>query len=344
LSPSAEPETGAGGFHPFYEWLPDRFAIPFIAKIMLALLVGFAFLIPRYLAVGDAIIADWSWLLCVIIVAALLCLYYATHTFRGMFRPLNLRLPESEAKFPARIEHLSDREFLAGGIIFAFLNCVVGLVLDVPDGGFWDVATLFIGFFVAGFVCGMPVAGIRGVVITLIRYLDGGPKVDYTSPDGCGGFLFLGQALIKFSGVTLIVGVLMSIFLLKFGWSQQTDALVDVVRAVMWMWIALPFLLSLTILLAPASRANQLLMNHKIEQEVQLALALNQVQGDLDEADADRREAARREIEHLGSLRAQLHQMRVWPLNNQTNISFGILFITNAVAAFESIRGLIYKG
>jgi hypothetical protein len=84
-------------------------------------------------------------------------------------------------------------------------------------------------------------------------------------------------------------------------------------------------------------RANQLLMNHKIEQEVQLALALNQ-------ADADRREAARREIEHLGSLRAQLHQMRVWPLNNQTNISFGILFITNAVAAFESIRGLIYKG
>lgn len=167
----------------------------------------------------------------------------------------------------------------------------------------------------------------------------------YTNPDGCGGILFLGQALIKFSGVTLLVGVLISIFILEFGWSQRTDTFVDVVRAVMWMWIAFPFVLSLAILLAPASRANQLLMNHKIEKEVEVALDLNKTQADLGEArDADRREALRREIDRLGSLRKQLHQMRVWPLNATTHISFGILFVTNAVAAFESIRGLIHKG
>jgi hypothetical protein len=332
-------------FHPFYEWLPDRFPIPFIVKMLVAIAAGFLFLASRWLAVGDAIVTDGSWLLGAIITTALICLYYATHTFRAMLQPLNLRLPEGAAKFPARLEYLSDRDFLRGGLFFALLNCGVGWLLDASDGDGWEVATLYLGFFLAGFACGMPVAGIRGVVITLIRYLDCGPKVDYTNPDGCGGFLFLGQALIKFSGVTLLVGVLISIFILKFGWSDQTDTFVDVARAVMWMWIALPFLLSLTILLAPASRANQLLMNHKIQTEVELALELNRAREDLEQVgDNDRREGLRSEIERLGKLRAQLHQMRSWPLNPQAHISFGILFVTNALAAFESIRGLIFKG
>ena len=99
-------ETGT--FSPFYEWLPGRFPIPFIIKIMLAGAVGFLFLIPRYLVVGDQIIADWSWLLCVIITTALICLYYATHTFRAMFRQLNLRLPKGKARPSFRAER-SDR-------------------------------------------------------------------------------------------------------------------------------------------------------------------------------------------------------------------------------------------
>ena len=227
------------------------------------------------------------------------------------------------------------------------LNCIVGWNLCVPDDTFWPKITTYIGLFLAGFACGMPVAGIRGVVITLTRYLDQGqPKVDYTNPDGCGGFLFLGEALVKFSAVTLVVGLLLSIYILEVKWLPSSNNSSVIVQATMWMWITLPFLLSLTILLAPASRANHALTNHKIQVEVELALSLNNSRDALQEAgnDADRRDEIRREIEYYSTLRTQLHQMRTWPLNPETNIKFVILFISNAWVALESIRSMITTG
>lgn len=338
-----------GKFLPFYERMAANSSImQLVAKIQLSLAAGFLFLFPRLLAVGDEIVTDWSWLLGVIISTSLICLYYATHTFRAMFRSLNFRLPEGEATFPARLSYLRDRQFVLGGFSFAIMGCGVVKFLYRYDGAFWNVATLYLGTFLASFATGMLLVGIFGVLMTLARYLDGGPKVDYSNPDGCGGFLFLGAALVKFSGVTLVVGVLIWIFTLKFEWSPQLqspqlDRLLPLV--VIWFYVPLPFVLALMILLVPASLANQLLTSHKIEQEIKLALAFNKTQADLEgTVDGSRREALWREIEYLGKLRAQLHQMRSWPLNATTNISFGILFINNAVAAFESISGLIFEG
>jgi hypothetical protein len=117
-------------------------------------------------------------------------------------------------------------------------------------------------------------------------------------------------------------------------------------RVAMWMWIALPFVLSLTILLAPASYANQALMNHKIQQEVELALAIDKAKDALVHVatDADRSEELRQEIEYHDKLRTQLHGMRVWPFNAQSNIKAIILFVSNAYVAITSIGGLLTGG
>lgn len=344
-------ELTANSFQPFYERFPNRFPIPFVVKLLISLLLGFLFLAPHYRVVGEDLLEDWSWLLCVVIVTAMITLYYATHTFRSMFRQLNVRLQTQEpalidkAYFNKVRHYLSDKMFILFGLLFAVLNCGVGWSLCIPYEDQWAIATTYLGFFISGFVCGMAVCGIRGVVITLDEYLSHEPKVEYTNPDGCGGFLFFGDALIVFAGVTLVVGLLISLYILEFLWCpiEQSFAMP---RVVMWLWIALPFMLSLTILLTPASRANRSLMNHKIQKEVELALAFEKAREALGQAgmDANRREELRQEIDYYGKLRTQLHNMRSWPFNTQSNIKALILFASNAYVAFESIRGLLSGG
>ena len=341
-------ESVGSSIRPFYEWIPDRFPIPFIIKLLLSILLGFLFLVPRYWIVREDILNDWSWLLCLLITTAMICLYYATHTFRAMFPQMNLQLQTQDptvidnAYFSKVKYYLSDKMFIWTGLAFAVLNCVVGRGLGVGNEISLATATTYLGLFNAGFVCGMAVCGIIGVVITLTAYLDHEPKVDYTNPDGCGGFLYFGEALITFAGVTLVVGFLISLYILKALWVPGYVQS-DLPLALMWLWIAFPFGLSLLILLAPASSANQALLNHKIEKEVELALRFDKARDVLRQAgtDAERREELRHEIEYYGELRGQLHRMRAWPFNTQANIKFVILFVSNAYVAIESIRGLL---
>lgn len=344
-------ESGENSFRPFYEWIPDQFSIPLIFKLLLSMILGFLFFGPHFRIVGENVLTDWSWVLCLIIVTAMISLYYATHTFRAMFPQMYvlLQTPESttvDSAYMDKVKHyLSDKWFFRFGILGAVLNCGVGWFLGVPYVDPGPILTTYLGLFIAGFVCGMAFGGIIGVVITLANFLDSQLAVDYTNPDECGGFLFIGEALIKFSGVTLIVGMLVSLYIVAVKWEWEGSAAV-LAPALMWIWIALPFLASLTILLAPASRANKALMNHKIRKEVELALALDKARDALRQAgtDAERREELRGEIEYYGELRAQLHRMRAWPFNTQTNIKFVILFVGNAFVAIESIRGLLSSG
>ena len=268
-----------------------------------------------------------------------------------MFPQLNVRLKTQDtaqiddAYFSKVRYYLSDKMFILTGLFFAASNCWVGFILDASYADPRATFTIYLGFTISGFVCGMAVCGIRGVVVALNNYFKIDPKVDYTDPDKCGGFLFFGDALIIFAGVTLIVGVLVSFYILKFLWHPEVTVAI-LPRVAMWMWIALPFVLSLTILLAPASCANRALMNHKIQKEVELALAIDKAKDALAHAatDADRKEELRQEIEYYDKLRAQLHSMRVWPFNAQSNIKAIILFVSNAYVAFESIRGLLTGG
>ena len=332
-------------FKPFYERIPDRFPIPFVVKLLISILLGFLFLGPRYWAVREAILNDWSWLLGLVIVVAMMSLYYATHTFRAMFPHLNVRLQSQDATsvsaayFDNVKHYLSDRMFLLTGLLFAMLNCGIGWILETSYVDLRDVTTIYFGYLISGFVCGLAVCGIRGVVVTLGSYFEQEPKVDYTDPDECGGYLFLGDALIIFAGVTLIVGLMISIYIVES--LGQLEGIFS--RVTMWLWIALPFVLSLTILLAPATRTNRALMNHKIQKEVELAMSIDTARKTLmqEGINSDRQSELRSEIEYYDKLRSQLHSMRAWPFNTQSNIKAAILFISNAYVAIESIRKLL---
>ena len=180
-------------FQPFYERIPDQFPIPFAVKLLISILLGFLFLGPHYWAAGEGILEDWSWLLGLVIVVAMMSLYYATHTFRAMFPYLNVRLKSqdttciNDAYFNKINHYLSDRMFLHTGLLFATLNCGVGWILDTSYPSLWATTTIYLGYVISGFVCGLAVCGIRGVVVTLSSYFEHEPKVDYTNPDECGG-------------------------------------------------------------------------------------------------------------------------------------------------------------
>lgn len=340
-------QDGAAGlvFQPFYERIPEHFPIPFVIKLLISILLGFLFLGPRYWAVGEEILNDWSWLLGLIIVAAMMGLYYATHTFRAMFPHLNVRLQSQdttsiETAYFNKVRHyLSDKMFLRTGLLFAALNCIVGWILETSYENIPAAITIYLGYVISGFVCGLAVCGIRGVVVSLGNYFEHDPRVDYTNPDECGGYLFLGDALIIFAGVTLIVGLMISLYIVES--LGQTESVFP--RVAMWLWIALPFVLSLTILLAPASCTNRALVRHKIQKEVELAIAIDTAKKALMQEGviADRQKELRGEIEYHDKLRVQLHSMRNWPFNTQSNIKASILFISNAYVAVESIRKLL---
>jgi hypothetical protein len=341
-------ELRAQAFQPFYERIPNLFPIPFVVKLIISILLGFAFLGPHYWVAGELVLKDWSWLLALIIAMAMMCLYYATHCFRGMFAQLNVLLKTQdaahidEAYFTNVRYYLSDRMFVLFGLFFAASNCWVGYILDAHYDDNRAMFTIYVGFIISGFVCGLAVCGIRGVVVALNNYFKSAPKIDYTNPDKCGGFLFFGDALIIFAGVTLIVGLLISFYIMEFLW--QPPATVAILPHIaMWMWVALPFVLSLTILLAPASCANRALMTHKIQKEVELAIAIDKAKDALAHAatDEDRKDELRQEIEYHDKLRAQLHSMRVWPFNRQSNIKAIVLFVSNAYVAIKSIEGLL---
>ena len=166
---------------------------------------------------GDAekIFSRWDWMIGVIIFFAMTFLYYATHTFHNLFPLLDIlwKPDEDRQNYLARINKvLSDRAFLTSAIAFGLFSLSLGLWFGLPDGNNIEKISFCWGYFLVGFVCGLPACGIYGV-IDIIAYLSraGTFEFEYTSPDGCGGVRFLGDAIIKFSTVTLIVGVLISL-------------------------------------------------------------------------------------------------------------------------------------
>lgn len=65
---------------------------------------------------------------------------------------------------------LSDRAFLTSAIAFGLFNLSFGLWFGLPDGSNIEKISLCWGYFLVGFVCGLPAWGIYGV-IDIIAYL-----------------------------------------------------------------------------------------------------------------------------------------------------------------------------
>lgn len=330
-------------FYPFYEKFSDVVRLPVVGKLLVSVLLAGLFLVPHFCVIRintsdiNQVLLRWDWMLGVIIFFAMFTLYYATYTFRNLFLLLDVLWKPHEGH-PGYITYinqtLSDRTFLTAACAFGFANLMVGLCFGLPDSitSTWERISLGWGYFLVGFVCGLPVGGIYGV-IKVIVYLarEGTFELDYTSPDGCGGVRFLGDAIVKFSAVTLMVGVLISIYIINANWEREHDFLVNFL---MWVWIAFPYILSLLIVIVPSVGINQLLRQYKFQKDCEFKGNLKELFNKINSLNNDESTQIsdlKERHERITALRTQLYQMRTWPFGLSENYKYSVIFISNLI-------------
>jgi len=333
-------------FEPFYEWPANKFPGFLIGRLAVAGLLGAAFMAAHGLAIGAAMLHDWSWFVGPLIAVAMLALYYATDTLRGLLPEMSLRLrsPDHEGPldpkrhandklFTKPLERtLSNGWFVFWGAAIGLSNCWVGYKFGLPYTAPCAQATILFGFFLAGFVCGMAAWGIYGVTLMIAAFARNvKDSLDYTAPDHCGGVQFIGEALVVFSSVTLIVGVLISIFIRVFHW---TDMGAPWFATLEWVWILLPYLLSVIVLMGPAVPINDALRQYRLRKEDELLHALHGKRQALAAAsDPAQRKEAREDVSRLQDDRKELHAMGTWPHGMSANLKYFGIFFANLVAS-----------
>ena len=231
-------------FNPFYWRIVQRTRHPVTARVCIAIILGLIFLAPHLLTSGAAVFNDLSWMIGVLISSAMLFLYYATSTLINLISEVDTRVSGDHRNLymePLRF-WLSDGKFVLTGVFFGVMNCIVGYSFGVRYESFPSKLTIFFGFFVVGFVCGMAAFGLSGVFDFVRGFIATKPTLDYREPDKCAGTSFLGEALVKFSLVNLVMGVLISIYIVFAPWANRNHILV---RVLMWAWIGFPFFVSL---------------------------------------------------------------------------------------------------
>lgn len=329
-------------FNPFYERWAKSIGLGAIGKLVLSAAAALAFFLPYYARVGTAALHNWSWLLAVLIACAPLLLFYATDTLCNLFPLWSAHIDgdSSEAFLVPLNRVLCDRHFLLAGFGFGVANVLMGILFGVPDSDPVAAGLLMAGFFIAGFVCGLPAMGIFGVVATFRSFTNNSKlKLDYTAPDRCGGLSFFGGALVKFSVVTLFEGGLIAAYILLADWSRESDPWVQLL---MWGWIVFPFLLSLLVLLVPALDLNLMLSRyrHNMEQELKDKCAMLRQRIEKNSGVPDL-EGLHSEYGYLCSRREEVHGMRTWPFSAGATTSFIGAFLSNLVVAFELGKSLL---
>lgn len=332
-------------FLPFYDRLTPRFAGNIVGKILVSALLGLAFLTVHYLIIGNKVFEDWSWFLSALISTTMLCLYYATHTLRIIFPEMDMRLGVAgdEIYMNPLKRILSDRNFIRAGLSFGLLNCVFGYLFGLPYVEVHAVLTILCGYFLAGFVCGMAAFGIYGVSVSISAFAKKAKaSFDFTSPDRCGGTLFLGDALVVFGSVTLTVGVMISVYILKTDWTGGTKWWIASLQC---FWIAFPYVMSFIALFAPAVPLNKALREYKMEQEVALRDQLTQIRKHLGETQPDATQGKdwRERYEFQQGIRKDLHTMRTWPYDLSTKLNYLVVLVPNLSASVHSALTWIDK-
>jgi hypothetical protein len=355
--------------HPFYDKLAERIYFPFIgksafiSKLVLTILLGLSFLGLRYLSVihsgnvAHYLFGDLSWFLALLITTVMLGLYYATHIYRIMISEVLRRIPkdvkEKDILEPIS-DYLTDRGFIISGVGFGVFTCVLGYAFGLPEykgfacggcgipGNIWFANfTLYYGFFFAGFVNGLAVFGILVVLRSFKIFSDKiDSSIDFTFPDRCGGTAFLGAALMVYSSVTLISGVMISVYTLNTPWRNQGTDWIIVAES---LWIALPYVMAFVVLMIPALGINKMLRNYKITREGEIQKKLVTLQNEIEnpEIDPTTRKEKQDIYNYHSERRKNLYDMRTWPFSASANVKYLSVITVNICTTFAASYGWI---
>ena len=333
---------GSLQFLPFYERLSARFLGNIFGQAFISVLLGFAFLVVQYASIGNKIFDDWSWFLGVLIAAMMLLLYIATSTLHALLSKMAIYSAHDNRAYRIGLkETLSDRNFVLAGSIFGTLNCVLGYSFGLPYSNAPAIISILFGYFLVGFVGGMAILGIYGVYVAISAF-SREPKLplDLTSPDNCGGTRFIGDALVIFSSVTLIAGVMISIYILKTDWSGDHTRWIVALK---YFWIVFPYVMSLIILITPAIPLHLELRRYKLEEEDRFKSRLAAIRQSLEDSqlDASNRKELRDDHEFRQNVRRELHKMQSWPYGVGASSRYIIVLIANLIGTFNTYVGWV---
>ncbi|PTN08111.1 hypothetical protein [Nitrosomonas aestuarii] len=329
-------------FCPFYERAFKNIRGGFMEKVLVSLLLGASILVIHYLSIGTVVFDEKGWILSIIITVASLSLFFATHTFRMLLPQLGQRLkPNERDKLIVSINnYLSDRKFLLGGMTFGFLNSLMGVLFGLPDiyDSILDKAVILGSYFIAGFICGVALSGIVGVtkcINSFSKNLE--PIFDYTSQDKCGGTRFIGWALLIFSTVTLVVGVLITVYISITEWKYKSEVYVSILYA---SWILLPYIASIFVLLVPAISINKSLNRYKLDKEKKLSESIKLLFNELENKDIspERKSELYLDYQFQTNMRKELHEMRTWPFSIGTNSTYFLSVASSFYTTYESVN------
>jgi hypothetical protein len=331
---------GSLQFLPFYERLTAGIPGNIFSRAFISLLLGLVFLAAQYASIGNMVFYDWSWFLGLLITTMMLCLYIATYTLHELLSRMAIYLsPDNQAYRVCLKDTLSDRNFVVAGSIFGALNSVIGYCFGLPYSDGPAIISILFGYFLVGFVGGMAVLGIYGVFVAVrVFSRELKPSLDFTSPDNCGGTLFVGEALVVFGAVTLIAGVMISIYILKTNWADHHTWGIIALKS---FWIVFPYIMSLVILIIPAIPVHIELRNYQLEQEESLKKQLATIRRALEDNQSDgaKRKELRDDHEFLQNVRLELHRMRLWPYGIGASSKYIIILVTNLTTTFSTISG-----
>jgi hypothetical protein len=339
-SPSASTRSPS---HFIYEHAVSR---GILGRTVVCASLGFVFLALRWLAVGSEALWDWSLLLAVMISTSAAAVYYATRVLDGLVLQLAEVSRTPDGVRGTFRSHLTDVAFVAYGVLFGTVNAACGALFGTWPAGSLGLAalTLYGGFFLVGFICGFAVAGIHGV-IKGVRFSAAGLIPDPGDLDGCGGFLFLGTGLVKFASVTLMVGVLISIYILNAPWTHTSPPASIQVRLVEWIWVIWPFALSALVLAVPAFAISAALRHWKDDRVRVLSQRIRalgqQIEGR--QPGTPERATLQAEYEFEGRRRVEVYSMRVWPLRLGSYLNYAGVVVGHLVAAVTNVVQNIHK-
>lgn len=340
VSPIKETERCAvddSSFNPFYRRVLRRARHHVAAEISVALILGLAFLGIHLLTTGMQVFNDLSWMVGLMIAAAMLGLFYATSTLIELVAEADTRISAPAPSKNSYVEPvrfwLSDGNFISAGIIFGTLNCLMGYFFGIRYHTLPSKLTIFLGFFIVGFVSGMAAYGLSGVLGLAGGIAKANPPLDYRDIDRCGGTSFLGQALIKFSVLNLVMGVMISIYIVSAPWTHRNQA---PVRILMWAWIAFPFIVSSAHLIGPGGVIHNLLRRYKKDTQNKLATELKKIKRKI-AASSENNKELREDLEYNLKLQRELYKMRTWPFSLSSVVHYGIAFCVDTIPAYWEI-------
>jgi hypothetical protein len=284
-----------------------------------------------------AVFSDLSWMVGLLISLAIVLLSYATSTLIILVTEADLRISAGLRNlYMGRLRFwLSDFKFLLAGAFFGLLNVTMGYSFGVKYRALPSRLTIFFGFFIVGFVCGMAAYSLSGVIGFVRGFVTANPTLDYREPDRCGGTSFLGEALVKFSLVNLVMGVLISIYIVCAPWTNRNHTFVHVL---IWAWIGFPFIVSLAYLLGPGTVIHGLLQRYKRQEQQMLFVRLRHTRANIPIASVDAK-TLREELEYELRLQTELYKMNTWPFSPASAVQYSIGFCVHTIpACLEALR------